>query len=78
MRIRECELVEMTERRKVDVFLCNSPKIFMSVAKQSGRNGKGVCFRDTRESVNRTQMDIKRKRCDIRTWENIYFSSYLP
>jgi hypothetical protein len=23
-------------------------------------------------------MDIKRKTCDIRTWENIYFSTYPP
>jgi hypothetical protein len=25
-------------------------------------------FRTTRESVNRSQMDIKRKTCDIQTW----------
>jgi hypothetical protein len=32
------------------------------------------------ESVNRSQIDIKLKTCDIRTWEkkNIYFSTYLP
>jgi hypothetical protein len=29
-----------------------------------------------RESVNGSQMDIKRKTCDIRTWKNIYFSTY--
>jgi hypothetical protein len=31
----------------------------------------------TRESVNKTQMDIKRKTCDIRIWKkNINFSTY--
>jgi hypothetical protein len=31
-----------------------------------------------KESVNRSQMDIKRKTCDIRTWKNTYFSTYPP
>jgi hypothetical protein len=30
------------------------------------------------ESVNSSQMDIKLKICDIRTDENIYFSTYPP
>jgi hypothetical protein len=31
------------------------------------------------ESVNRSQIDIKRKICDIRIWKkNIYFSTYPP
>jgi hypothetical protein len=32
------------------------------------------------ESVKRSQMDIKRKTCDMRTWKirNIYFSTYPP
>jgi hypothetical protein len=30
------------------------------------------------ESVNRPQMDIKRKTCDIRTWQKNYFSTYPP
>jgi hypothetical protein len=30
------------------------------------------------QSVNRSQMDTKRKICDIRTWKNIYFSTYPP
>jgi hypothetical protein len=30
------------------------------------------------ESINKSQMDIKRKTCDIRTWKNIYFSTYPP
>jgi hypothetical protein len=35
--------------------------------------------RDTRESVNRSQMEIKRKTCDIQNWKkNIYFSTYPP
>jgi hypothetical protein len=68
MRIRERELVEMTGRRKMGVFLCNSPAFFMSEAKQSGRNGNGRFFqRYEGQSVNRSQMDKKCKRCDIRT-----------
>jgi hypothetical protein len=31
-----------------------------------------------RESVNRSQMDIKRKTRDIRTCKNIYFPTYPP
>jgi hypothetical protein len=31
-----------------------------------------------RERVNRSQMDIKRKTYDNRTWKNIYFSTYPP
>jgi hypothetical protein len=30
------------------------------------------------ESVNRSQMDIKRKTCDIRNWKSIYFSIFPP
>jgi hypothetical protein len=30
------------------------------------------------ESVNMSQMDVKRKTCDIRNWKNIYFSTYPP
>jgi hypothetical protein len=30
------------------------------------------------ESVNRSQIDIKRETCDIRTWKAIYFSTYPP
>jgi hypothetical protein len=31
------------------------------------------------ESVHRSQMDIKRKTCDFRTWKkDIYFSTYPP
>jgi hypothetical protein len=32
----------------------------------------------TRESVNRSQIDIKGKTCDIEPEENIYFSTYPP
>jgi hypothetical protein len=30
------------------------------------------------DSVNRSKMDTKRKTCVIRTWKNIYFSTYPP
>jgi hypothetical protein len=30
------------------------------------------------ESVNRSQLDIKCKTCDIQTRKNIYFSKYPP
>jgi hypothetical protein len=35
-------------------------------------------FRYEGESVNRSQMDIKLRTCDIGTWKNIYFSTYPP
>jgi hypothetical protein len=37
-----------------------------------------ACSKCEGESVNRWQMDIKRKTCNIWTWENIYFSTYPP
>jgi hypothetical protein len=31
-----------------------------------------------RESVNRSQMDIKRKTCDIQTWKKAFISQHPP
>jgi hypothetical protein len=58
----------------VSTFSINRPELTFTV-KKFILNTSWTSTRSTRESVNRSQMDIKCKSCDIQTWKKHLFLS---